>query len=176
MGINCWIAFSSLLLFLFNCSKRTETTEFSKIQLEGKVIPDSMYSKLLKYNSDNTVVSYQSIRLGFKNFSNFNQNYVCSAFVGKKDTLNILINNYNGYFGNGILIHVFDGNYQIKSIDPNLIKGIKFENYKLIKEELVLNKSAYKKGDSIFGKLYFECSIDSSKHKKMWGYFRDKIE
>ena len=176
MGINCWIAFSSLLLLLFSCNMKTEPTKFSKIQIEGKVIPDSIHSKLLKYKSDNTVVSYQSIQLGFKKFSNFNQNYVFSVFVGKKDTLNILINNYNGYFGNGILIHVFDGNYQIKSINPNVIKGIKFENYKLIKEELFLNKRVYKKGDSIFGKLYFECSIDSSKHKKVLGYFRDKIE
>lgn len=116
------------------------------------------------------------MNIGLRNYPLLNRDYICEALIDKDDTLNIWINNHNGYFGNGILIKVFNKNFKIKSIDPNVIKGMKFEKFDAIAQELTLNKSSFKKGDSIFGKLYFQCVVDSLKHKKMYGYFRTTIE
>lgn len=162
-------------LFFFSCKEENKKIEFEKFQVENKIIPDSVSQKMSEYKLNNTVVSRQSLNIGLRDYQSLDRNYICEALIDKNDTLNIWINNHNEYFGNGILIKIFNKNFKIKSIDPKVIKGIKFENFDPIAQELTLNKLSFKKGDSVFGKLYFECVVDSLKHKKMYGYFRTKI-
>ena len=163
-------------LFLLQCKEKKENIDVVKYKIKKNIIPDSVSRKLTQYKINNTVISKQSMDIGFRNYPLVNEDYVCKANIDEKDSLNIWINNYNGYYGNGILIKVFNDNYKIKSVNPHVIKGIKFENYDLIKQNLILNASKFKKGDSIFGKIDFECVVDSLKHKKMAGYFRAKIQ
>ena len=164
-----------LAIFIFSCKEESEKIGFEEFSIDKNIIPDSISKKFSKYNINNDVISKQSMNIGLRNYSAMNQNYICEAKIGENDTLNIWINNFNGYFGNGILINVFNENFKIKSVDPNVIKGIKFEKFEPIKQELTLNKLNFKKGDSIFGKLHFDCIVDSLKHKKMEGYFKAKI-
>lgn len=163
----------SLFLFI-SCNQKTKIDDFEKFKVNKNVLPDSISNELIQKN--NSFVSVQSIAISPYNYPAYNDNYVCRASFIENDTLNIWINNYNGYFGNGVLAQVFEDKFRIKSISPKVIKGTKFENYELKSQELILNKSTFKKGDSLFGYLNFECVIDSAKTKKMFGYFKTKIQ
>lgn len=163
-------------LFLVHCKEKKANIEYEKFKVKKNIIPDSVAQNLFQNKINNSVISMQSMDIGFQNYPLLNQDYVCEANIDDKDTLNIWINNYNGYYGNGLLINVFNDNFKIKSVNPQVIKGIKFENYDLVKQELILNQKTFKKGDSIFGKLHFVGVVDSLKYKKMEGYFKAKIQ
>lgn len=163
------------ICLIISCNKeKIEVKNFDKFKLIQNVIPDSISEKLNYKN--NSVVSVQSLIISPYKYPLYNDNYICNVSIIENDTLNIWINNYNGYFGNGILAQIFEDKFRIKSISPKVIKGIKFENYELKSQELILNKSTFKKGDSLFGYLNFECVVDSVKTKKMFGYFKIKIQ
>jgi hypothetical protein len=70
----------------------------------------------------------------------------------KGDTINIWLNNYNGYFGNGVLVKVFNDQFLIQDIDPKALKGeIKFINSYPVYQKLVLNKYPFKKATAFMG-------------------------
>ncbi len=103
-------------------------------------------------------------------------NYKSNAVI-KDDTLNISLNNSNGYFGNGILIKVFDRQYFIKDFDPKTLKEEeKFLPSKAIVQKLTLNENHFKKNDSIYGAIYYHATVDHHIYKEMKGYFRTKIK
>ncbi|MNK41486.1 hypothetical protein D3C87_601500 [compost metagenome] len=159
---------------LVSCNKeKVDVENFDKFKINQNVIPDSISRKLVQKN--NSVVSVQSLAISPYKYPAYNENYICNASIIENDTLNIWINNYNGYFGNGIFAQVIGDEFRIKSITPKVIKGTKFENYELKAQELILNKATFRKGDSLFGYINFECVVDSSKSKKMFGYFKTKI-
>ena len=166
--------FVSIFLFISCDKEKVEVNNFDTFKVDNNILLDSISEKLNHKN--NSVVSLQSLVISPYNYPSYNENYICNASIIENDTLNIWINNYNGYFGNGILAQVFEGKFRIKSITPKVIKGIKFENYELKTQELILSKSTFKKGDSLFGYLNFECVVDSAKTKKMFGYFKIKIQ
>ena len=95
-------------LFLLHCKEKKENIDVVKFQIEKNIIPDSVSRKLTQYKINNTVISKQSMDIGFRNYPLVNEDYVCKANIDEKDSLNIWINNYNGYYGNGILIKVFN--------------------------------------------------------------------
>jgi len=164
-----------LICLIISCNeKNVDIDNFDKFKVDNNVIPDSISKRLIRKN--NSIISLQSLAIGFYKYPASNEDYVCKASIIENDTLNIWLNNYNGYFGNGVLAQVFDNQFRIKSITPKVIKGIKFENYELKSQELILNKSTFKRGDSLFGYLNFEGVVDSSKTKKMSGYFRTIIQ
>jgi len=110
------------------------------------------------------------------NMSGKFDNYKSNATI-KDDTLNISLNNSNGYFGNGILIKVFDGQYFIKDVDPKTLKGEeKFLPSKVTLQKLTLNENHFKKSDSIYGAIYYKATVDHNIYKEMKGYFRTKIK
>ncbi len=156
-------------------SNINEKENFQEFKVNHDIIPDSISKNLKRLNINNDVVCFQSMGFGFRIAQFQNKNYYSNAFIGENDTLNIWINNFNGNFGNGILMKVFDNHFYIKSVNPNVIKGIKFEDYELKSQKLILNKTKFKKGDSLFGYMFFECFADSIKYKKMEGYFQTKI-
>lgn len=163
------------ICLVVGCNKEKVNVEnFDKFKISQNVIPDSISHKLVQKN--NSVVSVQSLAISPYKYPSYNENYICDASIIENDTLNILINNYNGYFGNGILAQVFGDKFRIKSITPKVIKGTKFENYELKTQKLILDKATFKKGDSLFGFVNFECVVDSAKSKKMFGYFKTKIK
>ena len=168
------ILFGAILLM--NCKKeKSEIQEFQKFNIDKNIVSSALNYQLKKYGVNNTIFCSQSINFGLSKSVAWNRDYTCNAFIGEKDTLNIWLNNYNGSFGNGILLKVFENRFFVKSVNPNVIKGIKFEKFTLIKQELILNKNTFKNGDKISGYISFECHINSTKNKKMEGYFQSKI-
>lgn len=104
------------------------------------------------------------------------ENYKCSATC-KNDTLLIVLKNSNGYFGNGILIKVFDGQYFIRDYDPKTLRGEeKFLPSNVIDQKLILNKSDFSENDSLYGSIYYRTLIENHIEKTLRGYFRTKIK
>lgn len=164
------------LFLLINCSKQNgKNTVYQKFKINKNIVSDSLLQNMNKLGVNNDVLNLQSISFGLRKSEAWNRDYICNAYIGENDTLNIWLNNYNGHFGNGILLKVFDQQYFIKSVSPKVLKGIEFEDFKLVKQDLTLNKDSYKIGDKISGYIYFECIADSTKSKKMEGYFQTEI-
>lgn len=87
-----------------------------------------------------------------------------------------MLNNSNEYFGNGVVIKVFDGQFFIKDIDPKTLhREEKFIKTSLIYQNLVLNKSHYQKNDSIYGYIEYNTKVNLF-IKDFRGYFRTKIK
>lgn len=104
------------------------------------------------------------------------EDYKCKTEY-KGDTINIWLNNYNGYFGNGVLIKVFNDQFLIQDINPKTLKGeIKFINSYPVYQKLVLNKYPFQKNDSIYGFIDYETKLDSLVTKNFRGHFRTKIK
>lgn len=104
------------------------------------------------------------------------EDYKCKTEY-KGDTINIWLNNYNGYFGNGVLVKIFNDQFLIQDIDPKTLKGeIKFINSHPVYQKLVLNKYPFQKNDSIYGFIDYKTTIDSLVAKNFKGYFRTKIK
>ncbi|WP_288459367.1 hypothetical protein [uncultured Chryseobacterium sp.] len=104
------------------------------------------------------------------------EDYKCKTEY-KGDTISIWLNNYNGYFGNGVLIKVFNDQFLIQDINPKTLKGeIKFINSYPVYQKLVLNKYPFQKNDSIYGFIDYETKLDSLVTKNFRGHFRTKIK
>lgn len=117
-------------------------------------------------------IFYGEKRYKFFQFDNYKCKAICSG-----DTINIWLNNYNGYFGNGVLVKVFNNQFLIKDIDPKTLKGeIKFIETHLNSQKLVLNSAKFQKNDSIYGFIDYNTSLDSLVTKNFKGYFKTKIK
>lgn len=102
--------------------------------------------------------------------------YKCKA-IYSGDTINIWLNNYNGYFGNGVLVKVFNNQFLIKDIDPKTLKGeIKFIETHPNSQKLILNSAKFQKNDSIYGFIDYNTDLDSLVTKNFKGYFKTKIK
>ncbi|WP_294327979.1 hypothetical protein [uncultured Chryseobacterium sp.] len=76
--------------------------------------------------------------------------YKCKSMY-KSDTLEIWLNNNNGYFGNGVLIQLYNNKFRIKDIDPKTLRNeMKFVKSNPLKQKLILNKLNLKKNDSLY--------------------------
>jgi hypothetical protein len=135
------------LVFLSCESGKSKMKHFEKFKIDKnlgqndtfKII--SKYPELKLYNSEKIesisrtafIVHedhyYEMFLEGRKKLRFFTfDDYKCSAQY-KDDTLFIWLNNYNGYFGNGVLVKVFQDKFLIKDIDPKTLRGkIKFIN------------------------------------------------
>ncbi len=123
------------------------------------------------------IVQRSSYSEGFYHTRSFQfEDYKCKAeSIG--DTLNIWLNNNNGYFGNGVLVKVFNGRFLIKDIDPKTLKNeTKFIPSDPIRQNLILNKSSFKQNDSIYGFIRYTAKIDSWVMKNFKGYFKAIIK
>lgn len=102
--------------------------------------------------------------------------YKAKAFY-KGDTLELWLNNYNGYFGNGVQIQIFDHHFKVNNISPKALKNeVKFITTELIAQKLILNSNSYNKKDSIYGFINYRCKIDSLVEKQFSGYFKTIIQ
>ncbi|ANF50658.1 hypothetical protein A0O34_09030 [Chryseobacterium glaciei] len=178
-----------VFLFLSCKTEKKEISKFQKIIIDGSLVDNdtikllSKYPELKLFNSEKensktrtayvleTANYYDSGLLRTIHF----EDYKCKAEY-KQDTLNIWLNNNNGYFGNGVLVKVFNGQFLIKDIDPKTLKGeIKFINSKPFYQKLVLNKDIFQKNDSIYGFIDYKTDVDSLVKKNFRGYFKTSI-
>lgn len=189
------IIFALGLLFLSCESGKSKMEKFEKFKIDENLSKNdtfkviSKYPELKLYNSEKIESTSRTAfilhedhfyemflerrkRLRFFKFDD----YKCSAKY-KDDTLTIWLNNYNGYFGNGVLVKVFEDQFLIKDIDPKTLRGeIKFINSSPIYMNLTLNKLKFKRNDSIYGFIKYKTKIDSPVTKFFQGYFRTKIK
>ncbi|MCS3530158.1 hypothetical protein [Chryseobacterium sp. JUb7] len=144
-------------LKLFNSEKVESPTKTAYIVQE-----DRFYTNF--YSQEKTYRFYQFY------------DYKCKAEY-KGDTINIWLNNYNGYFGNGILVKIFNGQFLIKDINPKTLKNeVKFIETHSNSQKLVLNKANFQKNDSIYGFIDYSTNLDSLVTKNFRGYFKTKIK
>jgi len=186
-----FIIFTLGLTFVSCESGKSKIKKFEKVKIDKNLNKNDTFNILSKlpelklYNSEKiesmtrsayiiqtssySAGSYGSQQASFKD-------YKCKTDY-EQDTLKVLLNNNNGYFGNGILIKVFNNQFLIKDINPKTLRGeMKFINSSLIYQKLILNKFKFQKGDSIYGSIKYETKIDSSVIKHFQGYFRTKIK
>lgn len=189
------IIFALGILFLSCESEKSKIEKFEKFKIDKKLNKNdtfkliSKYPELILYKSEKIESTSRTAfivhedhyyemflerrkRLQFFTFDD----YKCSAQY-KNDTLSIWLNNYNGYFGNGVLIKVFEDQFLIRDIDPKTRRGeVKFINSSPVYQNLTLDKSKFKRNDSIYGFIKYKTKIDSSVIKFFQGYFRTKIK
>jgi hypothetical protein len=168
-----------VLLFLSCKTEKKEISKFQKVITDGSLVDNetikllSKYPELKLFNSEK---ENNKTRTAYILETAHFEDYKCKAEY-KQDTLNIWLNNNNGYFGNGVLVKVFNGGFLIKDIDPKTLRGeIKFINSKPFYKKLVLNKSNFKKNDSIYGFIDYKTDIDSLVKKNFKGYFKTLVK
>ncbi len=172
-----------IAVFLISCIK--EKNNYSHVVVDQGIVNNDTIKKLSKLpelklyksetvgNTSRTAYIIQHSQI--LNIGNISDNYKCKVNL-ENDTMNILINNNNKYFGNGILIKVFDGQFFVKDIDPNTFRGEeKFMFSKPLFEKLILNNSDYQKNDSIYGYIYYSGVVEGGIKKNMKGYFRTSV-
>ncbi|MDN3695513.1 hypothetical protein QWZ06_26425 [Chryseobacterium tructae] len=144
----------------------------------------SKYPELKLFNSEIVesrtrtayIVQNSSFSIGIHEQRAIFEDYKCKS-IYKNDTLEIWLNNNNGYFGNGILVQVFNHKFKIKNIDPKTLRNeIKFIAADVLNQKLVLNKSNFKRNDSIYGFVNYTCSLDYQVKKHFRGYFKTLIQ
>ena len=176
-----------LLLTAFSCQKDQNFENFivdKKLSTDDTIQLLSKYPELKLYNSEIVESKTRTAYIVQKAFyydgplkgSFLFEDYKCKAQY-HNDTLNILLNNDNGYFGNGVLVKVFNNQFFIKDIDPKTLKGEKkFITSKVSEQKLILNTKTFKKNDSIYGFIDYKCRIDSLVYKHFRGYFKTTIQ
>lgn len=181
------------LFILFSCSKdqKKVSEDLGKVTVDRSIsFHDtiqllSQYPELKLFSSEKTenttrtayIVQKVSYSDGFHRKAFIFDNYTCKATC-ENDTLEILLNNNNGYFGNGVLVQVFNNQFRVKNIDPKTLKGeIKFFRKGVVrKQQLILSKSHFQKNDSIYGFINYYGFIDSLAEKHFRGYFKTIIQ
>ncbi|MGO4708278.1 hypothetical protein AB4Y90_03990 [Chryseobacterium sp. 2TAF14] len=177
-----YILFISSCLAIISCKKEKKNEQiFEKFTLD-KNLPQndtikllSKYPELKLYKKEKleskTRTAYIVQIAGFLPMDN----YKCSSAL-KNDTLEISLNNNNGFFGNGVLIKVFDDNFLIKDIDPKTLHGeIKFMKTRPVYEKLVLNKAHFQKNDTVYGFINYNTKVENFT-KDFRGYFKAVVK
>lgn len=175
--INLFLFFS-----FFSCKKEKNAEQIFEKFTVDKTLPQKDTIKLLskyperklykKEKPDSKTRTAYIIQIaGFLPMDN----YKCSSHL-KNDTLEILINNNNDFFGNGVLVKVFNGRFLIKDIDPKTLHGeIKFIKTKPFYQKLVLSNATFQKNDTIYGFIDYNTKVEKFT-KDFRGYFTAVIK
>lgn len=182
-----FLFFSGILLMALSCQKEHNFGNFtvdSSLPNHDSILILSKYPELKLYNSEVVesktrtahIVQTASYSDGFRKGTFLFNDYKCKTQY-LNDTLTIKLNNNNGYFGNGILIKVFNNQFYIRDIDPKTLKKEeKFIKSEVCSQKLVLNSHKFATNDSIYGFIDYKCNIDSLVDKHFKGYFKTIIQ
>lgn len=179
-------------VFIFSC-KNKNNEDWEKIKIDSQIKANRIYRLMnteneilngternleglnLKRTSAVTILDLSETRREIYSGNDYN----CRAYLNK-DSLQIQIGFSSGFSGNGFGINIVNGKFYAEpyswtdAIDPR----IKEPTYKMVSQELILDKSKYSIGDSLFGKIYFH-TVENNKEKLTdcygEGYFRAKI-
>lgn len=171
-----------LCLFILSCKKEKKAEQsFEKFVIDKNLPQNDTIKLLSKYPE---LKLYKKEKLESKTRTAYiiqttvlfqTDKYKCNA-VSKNDTLEILLNNNNGLYGNGVLIKVFDDHFFIKDIDPKTLHGeIKLMKTKPVYQKLVLNKNSFQKNDTIYGFIDYNTKVENFT-KDFRGYFRALVK
>lgn len=172
----------SFLLLILSCKKENKAEHiFEKFTVDENLPQNDTIRLLSKYPE---LKLYKKEKLESKTKTAYivqiagllpMDNYKCSSVL-KNDTLEILLNNNNGFFGNGVLVKVFDDNFLIRDIDPKTLHGeMKFIKTKPVYQKLILNKANFQKNDTIYGFINYNTKVERFT-KDFRGYFKAAIK
>lgn len=102
--------------------------------------------------------------------------YDCEAVL-RKDTLTIDIGFNTGFNGRGIDIYVVGGKFHAEPYEFSdaIIVGEKKLSFKVERQKLVLSKTHFSIGDSVYGHIYSRVQDDRNSKYYTAGYFRTKV-
>ncbi|MCX8522594.1 hypothetical protein OF897_01465 [Chryseobacterium formosus] len=177
--------FSSIIIFfscIVSCKKEKKARQnFEKFNIDKNLPQNDTIKLLSKYPE---LKLYKKEKVESKTRTAYiiqiagllpMDNYKCSSAL-KNDTLEILLNNNNGFFGNGILVKVFGGHFLIKDIDPKTLHGeLKFIKTKPVYQKLVLDKNNFQENDTVYGFINYNTKVEGFT-KDFRGYFKATIK
>jgi len=154
-------------MIFFQLDKQTEIFSFGEKQ-----------DSLIKRTSDVAYLTGEKINLPGSSYSKYNN---CRANL-VHDTLRISIGIADGFVGWGFVIEYYDKNFCTEPYhwtdadDPYAPKP----TYRIVSQNLTLNKAVYKIGDSLYGQVSFKTietnrDINAIEHLAK-GSFRTKVE
>lgn len=183
------VAVSEDSIYKENKSKQWDTVEINPTICQNLIYKEldkqpelfSLLEKqdsLMKRTSDVAYFSGHKLNLQDNKYSKFNN---CRAYFFHSDTLSINIGIGNGFGGQGFIIKYKNKRFYTEpyfSTDV-IIEGEVEPTYKIVYQKLILNKSNYSLGDSLYGHIDFK-SIETDKDKNTTehfgkGYFRTKV-
>lgn len=188
------ILFLLTTLFFISCEKENEIKGFKKYDVNEKIVDNIIFKNLnknkefdfgnryLKINKNQKRSNNLEINTelgGIKNLYNeFNsESYFYTDLEDKTtDTIIVLINNFDGYSGNGILLKIFQNQFKAEYSEQSdvIITNKSKDSISIFQSDLTLNDSNFKINDSIFGFL----KLKMEKNKELIdakGFFRTKI-
>ena len=178
------------LVLLSSCN--TKNNQWDEVSIDPEISKDSIYRQLdnqeeifsapeqqdslMKRTSD---VEYLGREKLYKNYSKYNN---CRAYFFKSDTLSIKIGISSGFAGDGFIIKYKGKKFYTEPYDwtDAIMEGQVEPTYKIVYQKLTLNKSNYKVGDSLYGRIEFK-SIETDGYFKKTehfgkGSFRTKVK
>lgn len=169
-------------LFILSCKKEKKAEQFFEKFVIDKNLPQndtikllSKYPELKLYKKEKPESKTRTAYIIQTTVLFQTDKYKCNA-VSKNDTLEVLLNNNNGLYGNGVLIKVFDNHFFIQDIDPKTLHGeIKLIKTKPVYQKLVLNKNRFQKNDTVYGFINYNTKVEQFT-KDFRGYFKAVIK
>ena len=186
-----------LLIFLLvtSCKKEIEIPGYKKIEFNEEITKNQIFKSLNNFPEFDFNYNFRKIEKnqkrstnleiktelgGLKNIYNeFNSDSFFISNVDEKstDTLIIMIDNFDGYSGNGLNLKIYKEFYKVDYIESGdvVIQNKKKDDIKVLKSNLILDKKRNKINDSVFGFIKLEM-IKNEENIIAEGFFRTRIE
>lgn len=181
-----------LFLGLLSCEKQKDQY-WSEVDFDAKISSNPAFSKMDEEGfvslSDNPKIRKTSdVRYNEKdlnrtdnlNMDNTFKNFVCSANFNNSDTLSVDIGLHSWFSGSGFVLSFFNRSFNAQ---PYSYTDIVMENetrrtYKILSQNMTLNKPNFTDGDSLYGSIEFRILETNGKLQTRHaanGFFRTKI-
>ncbi len=186
-----------ILIFLLvnSCKKQIEIPGYKIIEVNEEITENQIFKNLnnfpeFDFNYDfrkieknqkrSTNLEIKTELGGLKNsYNEFNSESFFLNNVDEKptDTLIIMIDNFDGYSGNGLNLKIYKQFYKVDYIESGdvVIQNKKKDDIKVLKSNLILDKKRNKINDSVFGFIKLEM-IKNEENIIAEGFFRTRIE
>ena len=180
--------------YYFQLKKKKDKPVWNKVTFDPKISKATIYAQLDKQEElysafeipetltkKTSDVEYSAGKK--RNVGKFNNLKVnnCRAYFYQSDTLSINIGIGNGFSGQGFLIKYKDKKFYTEPyyFTDLIIPDEPEPKFKIVYQNLILNKRTYKSGDSLFGYIDFKSieTVKGNKTKEHWGkgYFRARV-
>ena len=186
-----------ILIFLLvtSCKKEIEIPDYKKIEFNEEITKNQIFKNLNNFPEFDFNYDFRKIEKNQKRSTNleiktelgglktsyneFNSDSFFISNVDEKltDTLIIMIDNFDGYSGNGLNLKIYKEFYKVDYIESGdvVIQNKKKDDIKILKSNLILDKKRNKINDSVFGFIKLEM-IKNKENIIAEGFFRTTIE
>ena len=176
-----------LIAFICGCHQ----PKMDLITVEANIVKNSVYKRLDKEKDTREFgldivqppktsdVRYRNNRNHSLNDTTYSRMYNCKSYINKGG-LRINIGIGNGFVSEGFFINCKDPQFNVKLYYETdaIVEGQPEPIFTTIDQKLILNKSHYALGDSVFGRVTFKVVEENNGQKITHigdGYFRCKV-